>query len=406
MRIIQVNKFLHPQGGADKYFLTLTSELANLGHDIIPFGMNDDRNIKSPWSKYFSENINYHHQGNLLKKSSRLIWNKEAAVKFAKLLDETKPDLIHCHNIYHQLSPSILVEAKKRNIPVVMTIHDYKLICPNYLLFSHGQICQRCVGKSPWHCLSHNCYNSYSRSGLAALESWLHNKVWHVYRDNVDLFIAPSQFLKNKMISGGFADNTITVLENPAPSLDFSQESGQRLLYFGRLFPEKGVNTLIEALKDTEEQLDIVGTGPEETNLKELVAKLNLNNRVTFHGGKQGAELYSFIKQAKAVIVPSLWYENMSLVILESLAQGKLIIASDLGGNPELIEEGKTGWLFPAGDVIALTLKIKILNTITPEQKTTIQNNIKEKIEPLNLKYHLKRLEDLYQNLLSKRENR
>jgi glycosyltransferase involved in cell wall biosynthesis len=406
MRIIQVNKFLHPKGGADKYFLTLISELPSLGHEVIPFGMKDDRNIESPWSKYFSQYINYNQKGDLIKKSSRLIWNKEAATQFAKLLDEARPDLIHCHNIYHQLSPSILVEAKKRNIPVVMTLHDYKLICPNYLLFSHNQICERCLGKSPWHCLSHNCYNSYSRSALASLESWLHNRVWHVYRDNVDLFIAPSQFLKNKMISGGFSNDKIIVLENPAPQLDISQETGQNLLYFGRLFKEKGINILITALKDTNEKLDIVGTGPEETSLKELAAKLQLTDRITFHGGKQGAELYSFIKQAKAVIVPSLWYENMSLVILESLAQGKLIIASNLGGNPELIEEGKTGWLFPAGDVAVLASKIKALNTLTSEQLLEIQNNIKEKIEPLNLKYHLKRLEDIYQNLVNKKENR
>lgn len=403
MRIIQVNKFLYPKGGADKYCLTLITELKTLGHDTIPFSMSDERNISSPWSKYFSQNIDYHQAGSSLQKASRLIWNREAAAKFAKLLDDTKPDLIHCHNIYHQLSPSILVEAKKRKIPVVMTLHDYKLICPNYLLFSHGQICERCVGRSPWHCLSHNCYNSYTRSALASLESWLHNKVWHVYRNNIDLLIAPSQFLKSKMISGGWAADKIMVLANPAPQLNFNSSAGQNLLYFGRLSKEKGVDILIQALKNTTEQLDIVGTGPSELKLKELVTKLELTNRVTFHGHKQDEELHNFIALAKVVILPSIWYENMSLVLLESLSQGKLIIASDLGGNPELIEEGRTGWLFPAGDVLALASKIKLLNTLTPEQQTTIQTNIKAKLEPLILNRHLKKLEDLYQSLAKKK---
>lgn len=406
MRIIQVNKFLYPKGGADKYCLTLINELATLGHEIIPFGMNDEKNISSTWSNYFSQNIDYHQSGSSLQKATRLIWNREAAVQFAKLLDASKPDLIHCHNIYHQLSPSILVEAKKSNIPVVMTLHDYKLICPNYLLFSHGEICERCVGHSPWHCLTHNCYNSYTRSALAATESWLHNKVWHVYRDCVDLFIAPSQFMKDKMIAGGWSENKIIVLTNPAPELNFSDESSDNLLYFGRLSKEKGVDVLIKALPSTIEKLDIVGSGDSEAELKELVSKLKLNDRVIFHGSKHGLELNNFIKSAKAVIVPSIWYENMSLVLLEALAQGKIIIASSVGGNPELIEEGKTGWLFPLGDSSALAAKINLLPTPSPEQRNTMLRNIKEKIEPLLLNKHLSRLENIYKLLLKSKENR
>lgn len=401
MKIIQVNKFLYPKGGADKYCLTLIEELSKQGETIIPFGMADHRNIKSSWQEYFSENIDYHQAGNYFKIATRLIWNQEAAAKFAALLDKTKPDLIHAHNIYHQLSPAILVEAKKRKIPVVMTLHDYKLACPNYLMFNHGQNCERCLGGNYLNCLTHNCYNSYARSGLAALESFLHNKVWHIYRDNVDLFIAPSNYLKGIMIKAGWPADKIEVLINPAPTYTPSTEDNNRLLYLGRLSLEKGLETLLEALKFNNESLDIVGTGPDEAKLKELCTKLELNDRVSFHGFLNGEALEKIKRSAKAIVLPSLWAENMSLVLLESLSCGKLVIASNTGGSPELIIDKQTGFLFEAGNVYQLNEKIKALNELTKQQKEEFQEKIKIKIEPLNLSKHLERLKIIYQKLIT-----
>ncbi len=398
MKIIQVNKFLYPKGGADKYCLTLTGELEKLGDTVIPFGMADERNLESVWSKYFSENINYHQKGNELKIATRLIWNKEAAKKFAALVDETKPDLIHAHNIYHQLSPSILKEAKKRNIPVVMTLHDYKLICPNYLMFTHGHQCEKCLSGNYLNCLTSNCYNSYFKSSLAALESFLHNKVWHSYQNNVDLFISPSNYLKNKMVSAGWDANKIVVLNNPAPKYE-EQMDGKRLLYFGRLSKEKGVSDLIKALKLTDEFLDIVGMGSYEEELKQLSAELKLENRITFHGQLLGEALEKLKREAKAVILPSIWAENMSLVLLESLAYGKLIIASDSGGTPELIKNNETGFLFPPENIEALAQKINDLNNLTKEQREGLASKIKDKIGPLELTEHLKELQKIYLNL-------
>jgi len=398
MKILQVNKFLYPKGGADKYCLTLISELEKLDNTVVPFGMADSRNLSSVWSDYFSENIDYHKSGNRFKIVSRLIWNQEAALKFAKLLDETKPDLIHAHNIYHQLSPSILIEAKKRQIPVVMTLHDYKLVCPNYLLFTHGKHCERCLSGNYLNCLTHNCYYSYTRSGLASLESFLHNKLWHSYRDNVDLFIAPSNYLKQIMIKAGWAENKITVLINPAPSYS-PKTDGTRLLYMGRLSVEKGVNILIEALKLTNEYLDIAGQGPDEAKLKLLTKELQLENRVTFHGQLLGDALEKLKREAKAIILPSIWAENMSLVLLESLAYDKLIIASNSGGTPELIEDNKTGFLFPPGNISVLAKKINDLNSLTPKDRESISLSIKEKIIPLELNEHLIKLQNIYQQL-------
>jgi glycosyltransferase involved in cell wall biosynthesis len=394
MKIIQVNKFLYPKGGADKYCLTLIEELEKSDEIAIPFGMADSKNYQSNWSKYYSENIDY-HKSSLFKIVTRLIWNREAAAKFASLLNETKPDLIHVHNIYHQLSPSILQEAKKRKIPVIMTVHDYKLICPNYLLFTHGKHCELCLSGNYLNCVTHNCYYSYSRSVLAALESFLHNRVWYSYQKNISLFISPSKYLKDKMIKAGWDANKITVLNNPAPQYEATTD-GTRLVYIGRLALEKGVDSLISALAMTKESLDIIGSGPEAENLKLLADKLNLKDRITFHGNLNGEELELFKKEAKAIIVPSVWAENMSLVLLEALAYGKLIIASASGGTPELIEDSKTGFLFTPGDIQDLARKINNLNTLSSEQRIKMAEFIKEKIVPLELKDHLVNLKNIY----------
>jgi len=405
MKIVQANKFLYPKGGADKYCLSLIQELTKLDFEVVPFAMADEQNIHSSWSKYFSENLDYHTSKNVWKMATRLIWNREAADKFEKLLDETKPDLIHAHNIYHQLSPSILVEAKKRKIPVVMTVHDYKLICPNYLMFTHGHHCEKCLQGNYTQCIINNCYYSYSRSSLAALESFLHNKVWHAYSNNVDLFISPSNYLKEKMISAGWSADKITVLINPAP-LYSPQADGKNLLYFGRLSVEKGVDVLIRALQLTTDNLDIVGSGKDKEKLEQLTKELDLEDRVIFHGQLSGETLEKLKREAKAIILPSVWAENMSLVLLESLAYGKLIIASSSGGTPELIEEGKTGFLFSPGDYKMLATKINELSKLALEKRLIMAEYIKTKIVPLSLDKHLNRLQNIYQQIKDAKKNR
>ena len=398
MKIIQVNKFLYPKGGADKYCLSLIKGLAELGHEVIPFAMADTRNISSEYHPYFSENIDYDKSTNKWRLAVRLIWNREAAGKFSKLLDDTRPDLIHCHNIYHQLSPSILKEGKKRNIPIVMTLHDYKLICPNYKMYNKGEICERCLRGSYINCLKNKCYGSYSRSALASLESWLHNKVWKVYKKNVDLFISPSEFLKRKMVEAGWDEKKIIVLNNPAGNF-VPSPIGNNLLYFGRLAPEKGVDYLIRALKLSSEKLDIVGSGSEEESLKKLSSDLGLENQITFHGNQDEENVNSFITKAKAVILPSVWNENMPLSVLESLSKGKIIIASATGGTPELIQNEETGFLFPPGNIQILASKINNIHNIDSDQAKEMLNHIKAKIDPMHFRLHLKHLLSIYQTL-------
>jgi glycosyltransferase involved in cell wall biosynthesis len=405
MKIVQANKFFYPKGGADKYFLDLSERLARDGDTVIPFAMADKHNLATPWKEYFSPHIDYHRPSQAVRAARRLIWNRAAAKKFGQLLDDTKPDIIHVHNIYHQLSPAILIEAKKRQLPVVMTLHDYKLICPNYLMFTHGHNCDRCLRGNYWPCLFNNCYRSYPRSALAAFESFWHQRIWHVYRDNVDRFISPSIYLRDLMVKAGWPAEKIIVLTNPAPDYQ-PQPDGKNLLYIGRLSPEKGVDVLLKAVAATADKLDIVGDGHAAAALKRLSAALDLEKQVTFHGFLSGAKLEKLKQQAKAIIIPSLWAENMPLVLLEALSYGKLVIASDGGGIPELITDGQTGFLVPPGKIEPLVKKIKALNQILPEERQRIAQNIATRITPLNWYNHQQHLKLIYQGLVEKNKNR
>lgn len=403
MRILQVNKFHYPRGGADKYYLELGRTLEVSGHQVAYFSMKHPKNIASKWSQYFVSRLSFNEGGFLdkLKTPGRIIYSLEAKKKFSHIIKDFKPDVIHIHNIYHQLSPSILDVARQAKIPVVMHVHDYKLICPNYQLFAHGKICEACKPNKYWQCVKKRCFkNSCFKSSLAALEMHLHHNVWQIYRKNIDLFITPSQFMKNKLVEFSWPEDKIKVIVNPF-SADLinqdvpAQSKSDYLLYFGRLSQEKGLETLITAAKLSQQKIKIVGSGPEENNLRTQVAKQKAS--VEFLGFKEGNELRDIILGAKAVVVPSIWYENMPLSMLEALSLGKVVIASKIGGLPEIIKDGENGYLFEAGSAQDLTrafslLETANLNEMSEKAKTSVKN-----FSPLN---NQEQVEAVYQSLL------
>ena len=403
MRILQVNKFHYPRGGADKYYLELGRALEANGHQVAYFSMEHPKNISSQWSKYFVSRLSFNEANFLdkLKTPGRVIYSLEAKKKFTLIIKDFKPDIIHVHNIYHQLSPSILDAARQAQIPVIMHVHDYKLVCPNYQLFAYGQICENCKPNKYWYCFKKRCFkNSWTKSALAALEMHLHHNIWQIYRKNIKLFIAPSQFMKNKLIEFSWPEDKIKVVVNPFSADLINQENpiktiSDYLLYFGRLSPEKGLNTLIAAAKLTGHKVKIVGTGPEENNLRQQVKEQSAP--VEFLGFKEGGELRDVIIKARAVVVPSIWYENMPLSMLEALSLGKVVIASKIGGLPEIIKEGKNGWLFNAGDAQDLArifslLEKANLSQMSLDAKISVQN-----FSPQN---NLQAIENIYQSLL------
>lgn len=404
MKILQVNKFNYYRGGAEKYFLDISEALKNAGHEVAVFSMRHPNNRPSPWDKYFVSNLEFRGGNifNLLKTPGRVIYSFSARRKFAKLLDDFKPDIIHLHNIYHQISPSILAPAKKRGIKVVMHLHDYKLFCPNYKLYTDNAFCERCIDGNYHHCLKHRCLNnSYSWSLLASIEMWFHHKVNKFYEHGVDHFISPSEFVKKESIKFSWSANKISVLLNfvdEDPSFDIKKEN--YLLSYGRLSHEKGIDLIIEALKKLPDStLKVVGIGPEEDKLKTLVMKLNLEHQVEFLGFKFGSELQKLISSAKAVIIPSRWPENMPFTLLESLSAGTPVIVARVGGLPELIHDGDNGFLFNPEEVDDLVDKIKALNNLAED----ISMKAKSSVKDLSLDNHLQKLLGIYQKVLDEK---
>ncbi|NCN25245.1 glycosyltransferase family 1 protein [Candidatus Falkowbacteria bacterium CG10_big_fil_rev_8_21_14_0_10_37_14] len=367
MKVLLVNKFNFVKGGADKYFLDLAGWLsAEPNIEVAKFCMRHPDNFPDKYSKYFVSQVNYSkisfHEK--LRSAMRLLWSTEAARQFEKLLKDFKPDVIHIHNIYHQISPSILPIAKAHGIPVVMHIHDYKLVCPNYKMFTNGQIDESCKSKNYWRCVVNRCVkNSFLKSALVALEMSLHHSWLKVYEKNIDLYLSPSKFVKEKLGEWGWPKEQIKVVPHCIEAYKYkpSYTLGDYFLFFGRLDTEKGVDLLLKAFKQAKQQklkLKIVGSGPERKNLTNLVKELSLQNRVEFIGPKHSDELNKIIRGAYTVVVPSRWYEVFGLVNLEAAVLGKLVIAADIGGIPEVISNGHSGLLFKANSVDDLATKL------------------------------------------------
>lgn len=400
------HKFNFIKGGADKYFLDLANLLSSRGVAVAKFVMRHPHNLPDHYSQYWPSGINLDRFSfrNIGRYATHIFWNFEAAKNFNRLLDDFRPDIVHVHNIYHHLSPSILPAAKKRGIPVVMHLHDYKLVCPNYKMFSNGRIDESAKGGRYWSCVWRRCFkNSYWKSLVVALEMWLHHKILRVYEKNIDLYIAPSIFVKNKMAEWGVPADKIEVLHHfvGADQADSRASLGDYFLYFGRLDKEKGVDVLLRAMVNVQSRgsLKIVGFGPEHKNLKALARSLSLSDRVEFVGPKYGEELKKIIAGAYAVVVPSQWYEVFGLVNLEAAALGKLVIAAAIGGIPEAVKDSQTALLFNPENIKELTTKLN-WSLDHPQAVATAGQEAREFIlRRFSAERHWRHLLNIYQRL-------
>ena len=254
---------------------------------------------------------------------------------------------------------SILPVLKKAGIPTVMTLHDYKLLCPNYKLFTQGEVCERCKGGHYCQAFKNKCSkDSYMASAFIALEKWLHNK-WQIYEKNIDVFISPSEFLKNKAESWGIK-NRIKVINN---FVDLPIEKDLKItekyfFYFGSLSPEKNILELLKAFQqaDLPVKLKLAGEGESRVVLEKFVLENNLQAKVEFLGFLQGQELNQVLAGALATVLPTKWYENYPFTVLESLAYGVPVVATRQGGLPEMIQDKETGWLYDSGNPEQLVL--------------------------------------------------
>jgi len=405
MKILQINKFFYQQGGAERYLFNLIKLLEDNGHEVIPFTMADEKNQPTLWSKYFVSKVETLAPRTLKEKLrvfGRMIYSFEAKRKIENLIKEVRPDLVHLHNIYHQISPSILSVIKKFKIPIVMTVHDYKLICPNYILYTKNSTCQRCRGQKYYNALKYRCLkNSFFASLAVMIEMYFH-KFLKIYQKNIDLFIAPSNFVKEKLIYFGLPANKIAVLPhfiNPKLTEHQNCSPENYFLYLGRLKEEKGVELLLRAMKELPEtNLKIIGTGPEEQALKKYVKENNLTN-INFLGKLNQEKISDLIKNSLAIIIPSRVWETFGLTGAEALAYQKPVIASAMGGLPEIIIDGKTGLLFSSENIGELMEKMKwVLNNKEAAQKLGEQgyNFIKANLSP---EEHYDKLMKIYEQV-------
>ena len=369
LRILLVDKFHFIKGGAERYYFELKEILEAHGHEVISFSMQHPDNFPSPYANYFVDNIEFNGSGlqrlaTAPKAAARVIYSRQARLRIEKLIAATRPDLAHVHMIDHQLSPSILPGIKKFGIPIMQTVHQYKLVCPNYRLFvdRERRLCEKCLGGNFYHPVLEKCHqDSRAASFLIALESYVHK--WMRLYDHIDLFHVPSTFMGQKLHAGGVQAQRIRHLFYTIKLKDYAPHPGFKdyFIYFGRLSGEKGIVTLLRAMQGFKgARLKIIGGGPEEAKLRALARELQLS--VEFAGTKHGEELKSLVAQARFVVVPSEWYENSPLVIYEAFALGKPVIGADIGGISELIRHGEDGYLFPAGDVQQLRRCLEMLD--------------------------------------------
>jgi glycosyltransferase involved in cell wall biosynthesis len=359
MKILLINKFFFPFGGTETAFFQTAKLLLDLGHEVIFFSMAHPKNNESQYSRYFASRVDFEDTGGWLEKIrgvQRILFGNVARTKLAELLRAEKPDIAHLHNIYHHLSPAIIATLKKYKIPVVMTLHDYKTVCPAYKLFSRGKTCEQCRGGHFIWCFFKRCVkSSYLKSLVCALEMSLQRK----YYLQVDRFIAPSFFLLNKIRELGFTGNCtfIANFTDYSPMAALPAPVAPQIICFGRLVEEKGFSLLIESMQGIDADCLIVGDGPLEKTLQVQVQR-SADARIRFVGHQPSARLRQLVRGSSLVVVPSIWYENNPFAIIEAFALGVPVLAARIGGIPELVIDGETGLLFEAGDSADLHAKI------------------------------------------------
>lgn len=366
MRILMINKFLYPKGGAETYYLKLGEYLNAHGHEVQYFGMDDEKRTVGNRAQAYTSNLDFHGGSSRLQKLTypfRIIYSTEARRKIRLVLDDFQPDVVHLNNFNFQITPSVIVEIVKwrqetgRKCRIIFTAHDVNLVCPNHLMKNPitGEICEKCVGGRFINCTRGKCiHGSTLRSMIGTAEGYFWNKKG-TYR-YIDEIICCSAFLKTKMDTNPvFAEKTVA-LHNFIDKTPWQEpHKKEYVLYFGRYSDEKGIDTLIKVCRMLPDiPFVFVGSGP-------LADKLTDAPNIVDKGFNTGAALEKYIREARFSLYPSEWYENCPFSVMESIQYGTPVIGADIGGIPELIDDGVTGELFESRNAEALKEKIESL---------------------------------------------
>ncbi len=362
MRVLLVTKFYYLSGGAERYVFDVEDMLREAGHEVAIFSMYDPRNRASAHAKHFISPVRFRTDLPLAQKvraAAHAIWSREARWKLRNLLAEIgRPDIVHLHSYLFQLTPSILAPLVRTGAPIVHTCHDYAQVCVNQHLYNHrtGRICEACLRHGRLAPLWTRCIKgSFAASAVGCAAGLVDHYLARTHR-RVRRFMCFSEFIRGKLIEGGLPAERVARLPLFTRALARSEPdtAGDAMVYFGRLVPQKGIGTFLDAARLAPEiPCRVLGNGPLGKEVQSRIARDALKN-VELLGHREGDDLWHALASARAVLIPSEWYEPFGLVILEAMAAGRPVIASDIAGPAEIVSDGKTGLLFAPGDAEAL----------------------------------------------------
>lgn len=363
LKILLGHKYFFRGGGTSTYLFALMDYLRANGHEPIPFSVGYSQNEPSEYSQYFmspplgpeASHLRDMKMSpvNALRLLARATYSFEARRKTRQLIRATSPDVAYLHNLYNYMSPSMIHECKNHGLPVVMRVPDFNLLCAELHLLRDNHVCKECVGRSPLHALKHSCLKgSRSATAARALSMWVHNLIGVYHK--IDLFITPSMFMRDTLVEAGYDAGRIIHLRSfyagPTHETEPGDE-GDYILYFGRIAVEKGLDALLRAFAIAKPNVRLVLAGSDVDGitggLEALAAQEGIADRVQFVGHKGRDELDSLIRHSIFTVVPSRWYDNCPMSVLESFAHGKPVIGANIGGIPEQITP-ECGMLFEA----------------------------------------------------------
>lgn len=410
MRIIQLNNYAYLRGGSEKVFIDTTNVLRENGHQVRCFSIRDSQVDIDGCT--LVDHVDWFNKKGVLSKIKcvcSFIYNKRSAQELEALIKEFKPDVAHIHIYYGRLSNSIIRILRKYNIPIVQSVHEYRLICPAYTcLNNRGEICEKCANSLfKASCILEKCTkNNRLFSILASFECFIRD-IFFNNQNNIDKFIMVSKFIKNLHVKyfpqieckSEVLYNMIDVEKYATYRVSYEEKSDY-CLYLGRLSYEKGLQTLLDSFVNLPNiKLKIAGKGPLESELKNAIVEKKLNN-VELIGFLSGDRLYNTVAKAKFLIIPSEWYENNPISVIESLALGTPVIGSNIGGIPELVIDEETGFLHNPKDITDLTIVIKrALNLSTTKYLNLVGNGIKLIEQKSSKVAYYNRLINIYKSL-------
>ena len=394
MKVLLVNKFLYPKGGAETYVFAIGKMLEEHGHEVQYFGLQNAKNTVGNHADAYVTDMDFSKGVRKnLSAPFRIIYSAEARRKIRAVLDDFQPDVVHLNNIQYHLTPSIILEIQKwrsetsRVCRIIYTAHDYQLVCPSHGMFDTDfRPCEKCLDGRYYHCVQTKCLkNSRAKSLLGTLDGyfWKHNKAYSY----VDTIICCSEFLQAKLdTQERFRDKTVAIHNFKAIQAVPDVHKQGYVLEFGHLSRDKGTDTLLEVAKRMPEtKFVFAGYGPSSEKMKDMP-------NVDYLGFKTDAELDRIIAEAAISVCPSEWYENCPFSVMESVLLGTPAIGTKMGGIPELIKEGSTGELYEAGNANELEQKIRYVLG-TPGVLATYSANC--------LEYQYETADTYYQKLIN-----